>query len=418
MAKLWSTSRQLRKIVRHGKGEGPCRRSLHRLLNNHKRNPKIIPRWTSPCSVKLVSSKRNQNDGPFEAPPSVRVHGADSLRRTRKRLRLHGPSPRPFGGDQRNESHDGSGRYPERDSCAKGGRVKHVVEVYDIILDADNAVTAVVLEYVAGDDLTEYAEALEEDSEYLKTLYQIASGIADMHQCGKIHRDIKPNNMKHDAEGIVKIFDFGLCKDDDTNASTMHGRGTDGYRAPELYAAPPAPYTKAVDTYAFGVLSWWLLEGELPQELWDRPPQENAQVPSISTSSTSLPTEIVEIIDSTLRVNPEARPSMANVRDVLAQRLLFGRHRAHLSTGQHEYDLDTPGQGVTINIAGTGSIVIRYDGLRFVVASVSGKVFVNNSMVTAGRVLPGSSVITIGATSLGPRRTFVTFDISHPEVVL
>ena len=160
---------------------------------------------------------------------------------------------------------------------------KHVVEVYDIISDPDNSVTAVVLEYVPGDDLTKYAETLEDESEYLKTLYQIASGIADMHECGKIHRDIKHNNMKHDAEGIVKIFDFGLCKDDETNAFTMYGHGTDGYRAPELYAAPPTPYTRAVDTYAFGALCWWLLGGEFPSELMERPPQDSASVPSISS---------------------------------------------------------------------------------------------------------------------------------------
>ena len=295
---------------------------------------------------------------------------------------------------------------------------KHVVEVYDIISDADNSVTAVVLEYVPGDDLTKYAETLEDESEYLKTLYQIASGIADMHECGKIHRDIKHNNMKHDAEGIVKIFDFGLCKDDETNAFTMYGHGTDGYRAPELYAAPPTPYTRAVDTYAFGALCWWLLGGEFPPELMERPPQDSASVPSISSSSASLPTEVVATIDATLSVDPDARPSIAEVRDVLAQRLLFGRHRAHLSTGDQEYDLNTPGQGVTLNIAGRGSIEIRYDGLWFVVANVSGDVFVNNRIATVDQILPGASVITIGAQHLGSSRTFLTFDISHPEVVL
>ena len=295
---------------------------------------------------------------------------------------------------------------------------KHVVEVFDILSDPENSVTAVVLEYVPGDDLTKYAETLEDESEYLRTLYQIASGIADMHGCGKIHRDIKHNNMKHDAEGIVKIFDFGLCKDDETYPITMYGHGTDGYRAPELYAAPPTPYTRAVDTYAFGALSWWLLKGRLPPELMERPPQKSALVPSISSSSASLPIEVAATIDATLSVDPEARPPMAEVRDVLAQRLLFGRHRAHLSTGYNEYDLNTPGQGATLNVNGMGGIEIRYDGLQFVVASVSGDVFVNNSAVTVGETLPGASVITIGAQNLGARRTFVTFDISHPEVVL
>lgn len=295
---------------------------------------------------------------------------------------------------------------------------KHVVEVYDILSDPDNTVTAAVLEYVPGEDLTKFADTGNDESEYIKTLYQIASGIADMHSCGKVHRDIKHNNMKHDAEGIIKIFDFGLCKDAEPYAITMYGHGTDGYRAPELYAGPPATYTRAVDTYAFGALAWWLLEGGLPPALEEWPPQTSTLVPSISSASASLPAEVRTVIDATLSVNPDERPSMAEVRDVLAQRLLFGRHRAHLSTGSNEYDLNTPGQGVTLNINEIGSIEIRYDGLQFIVARVSGDVYINNSTVNVGETLPGASVITIGAPHLGARRTFVTFDISHPEVVL
>ena len=295
---------------------------------------------------------------------------------------------------------------------------KHVVEVYDILFGPDNSVTAVVLEYVHGEDLTNYSDTWNDESEYLKTLYQIASGIADMHSCGKVHRDIKHNNMKHDAEGIIKIFDFGLCKDVETYAVTVDGRGTDGYRAPELYVEPPARYTRAVDTYAFGVLAWWLLDGKLPSALEEMPPQTNALVPSISSASGSLPAEVATIIDSTLSVAPNERPPMEEVRNVLAQRLLFGRHRAHLSTEVNEYDLNTPGQGVTLNIEGMGRIVILYNGVQFMITSVSGDVFVNNSRVAVGEALPGASVITIGAPHLGARRTFVTFDISHPEVVL
>ena len=294
---------------------------------------------------------------------------------------------------------------------------KHVVEVYDILFDPDDSVAAVVLEYVPGDDLTDYVNMMKDESDYIKTLYQIASGLADMHDCGKIHRDIKHNNVKFDAEGIIKIFDFGISKDDKSNAVTMGGQGTLGYRAPELYAVPTAPYGKAVDTYAFGVLAWWLRCGKLPSKLMEVPPQQSGPVRSLSSSFASLPSDVVSMIDSTLNVNPNERPSMANVRDVFAQRLLFGRHRAYLSSRGHEYDLHKPGTGVTITTR-DGSIQVRYDGLRFIVGSVSGDVFVNNSTAHDGQQLPGASVITIGDPDLGPRRTFVTFDISHPEVVL
>jgi len=295
---------------------------------------------------------------------------------------------------------------------------KHVVEVYDIISDPAQSVTAIVLEYVPGDDLTEYASNDPSESDYIETLYQVANGIADMHDCGKVHRDIKHNNMKYDAEGIVKIFDFGLCKDDSSDAVTMYGHGTDGYRAPELYAAPPAPYSRAVDVYAFGALAWWLAEGEFPQELKEKPSQQSKTVRSISTCPMDLPPEIVALLDSTLCVDANARPSMVDVRDIIARRLLFGRHRANFSTGYTEFDLSTPGKAYSLNIVGVGNIVIRYDGLKFFVETVSGDVFVNNSVVTNGQSLPGSCVITIGAPHMGANRTFVTFDISHPEVVL
>ena len=293
---------------------------------------------------------------------------------------------------------------------------KHVVELYDILFDSAGSIAAIVLEYVSGDDLTNFAKDAASDADYLRTLYQISSGIADMHACGKVHRDIKHNNMKHDAEGIVKIFDFGLAKDHVPNATTMQGHGTDGYRAPELYATP-ATYGMAVDTYAFGALCWWLLDGDLPQELREHPPQTSASVPSIS-SSRALPADVVSAVDATLSVDPAARPTMAAVRDVLAQQLLFGRHRAHLSAGVNEYDLQDPGQHVRINIGGIGGMTISYDGLRFVVSNVQGDVFINNRVATPGQILPGASVITIGAPNLGPRRVFVTFDVSHPEVVL
>ena len=295
---------------------------------------------------------------------------------------------------------------------------KHVVELYDILFDTNDAIAAIVIEYVSGADFTHYANEQPSAGDCLKTLYQVATGIADMHACGKVHRDIKHNNMKRDAEGIVKIFDFGLAKDYAPHAITTQGQGTDGYRAPELYGSPPATYDMAVDTYAFGALCWWLLDADFPQELKQTPPQKTGQVPSISSTSPALPPSVVAVIDTTLSVDPAARPTMAQVRDTLAQQLLYGRHRAHLSSGSNKHDLDRPGQRVRVNIEGMGSMTVRYDGFRFLVSDVQGDVFINNSAATSGQVLPGASVITIGAPHYGRNRVFVTFDISHPEVVL
>lgn len=98
-------------------------------------------------------------------------------------------------------------------------RSKHVVQVLDII-PSSTGVVGIVEEFIDGDDLWNSPLPRTSPDQYLKTLWQIAHGIADIHSADVIHRDIKPNNMKFDAEGIVKIFDFGLARDEGPTAET------------------------------------------------------------------------------------------------------------------------------------------------------------------------------------------------------
>ncbi len=89
-------------------------------------------------------------------------------------------------------------------------RSKHVVQVYDVCVDDNNV--GIIQEYVDGKDLFSEDLAPTDCKNYLQMLWQISSGISDIHDEGLIHRDIKPNNMKIDREGILKIFDFGLAQ--------------------------------------------------------------------------------------------------------------------------------------------------------------------------------------------------------------
>src|SRR5208282_5036155 len=101
---------------------------------------------------------------------------------------------------------------------------------------------------------------------------------------------------------------------------------------------------------------------------------------------------------------------------VLARRLLYGKHRAVVTYGA-THELAIPGKSISLQ-TGVGIITIRYDGLRFAIESLSGNVYINNATAQIGKTLPGSCVITLGAPSLGASRTFVPFNVSHPEVVL
>jgi serine/threonine-protein kinase len=291
-------------------------------------------------------------------------------------------------------------------------RSKHVVQLYDVLLASDGSSIGVVLEHIPGADLTQFQTA--SSVELQRILYQLACGITDIHAVGLIHRDVKPKNAKFDADGIIKLFDFALsCATDD--AETTAARGTRPYRAPEYYGTPPITLTAAVDVYAMGVMAWWLAEQMLRSELRSVPPRT---APSFGTCSIQLPPSVVAILDATLEHDPTLRPKMSEVSDILRKHLLEGKHAARISDGAKTGTLNKVGQTAKIALGAIGSALIQYDGLDFVFSQVAGDVYVNGSPATVNLVLPHSCVIVIGPPSLGSGRKFITFDVSHPEVVL
>jgi serine/threonine-protein kinase len=291
-------------------------------------------------------------------------------------------------------------------------RSKHVVQLYDVLTDRKGTSVGIVLEHIPGNDLTLFQTA---DATVLqKVLYQIACGIADIHAVGLIHRDVKPKNAKFDADGIVKLFDFALsCATDD--AETTAARGTRPYRAPEFYGKPPITLTRAVDVYAAGVTAWWLAENTLRSELRSVPPRP---APSFGICSVQLPAGVVAILDATLDHDPAMRPPITQVRDVLGKHLVEGRHTARVSDGANILMLTKVGQSVKIALGAVGSALVGYDGLDFTLSQVTGDVYVNGVTAQANLILPQSCVIIIGPPSLKAGRKFITFDVSHPEVVL
>ena len=99
---------------------------------------------------------------------------------------------------------------------------------------------------------------------------QLADAIGYGHQCGVIHRDIKPGNLIRlkDRPDTIKVLDFGLAKiissEVDESLVTPHGLtlGTPPYMAPEqLTGGPIGPWT---DVYAIGCVAFELLAGRPP----------------------------------------------------------------------------------------------------------------------------------------------------------
>lgn len=295
-------------------------------------------------------------------------------------------------------------------------RSKHVVQVYDVVQDADRGL-GIVQEYINGPDLISgYAPPVNPRAYYLK-IWQIASGIADMHEVDIIHRDIKPNNMKVDHENVIKIFDFGLAKNTAGEASTLGFIGTHGFSAPELYADSPV-FTKSVDIYAFGITALYLGLGTLPREVLQ---SYNMPVPDnlFRLFPFEISPEIADLLQATVSYDPAQRPSMRLIRDVLEKYILHDQHQALIVHRGRSTYLNRKRRNITLSVDGVGAADVYYDGMEFIVVRVEGEVSINNAPVRVNMKIPESCVLAIGEHPRKPwERSFITFDLSHPEINL
>ena len=125
-----------------------------------------------------------------------------------------------------------------------------------------------VMEYVDGQSLTDYCSGRRSPlRERLALFAQVCEAITFAHRNLVIHRDLKPANILVDADGKVKLLDFGIAKLLDVAASLREADATIAPFTPD-YAAPEQlsgqPVTTATDVYALGVLLFELLTGERP----------------------------------------------------------------------------------------------------------------------------------------------------------
>src|SRR6202163_2402598 len=80
-------------------------------------------------------------------------------------------------------------------------------------LEESGGMTALVMELVEGDDLSQrIARGAIPLDEALPIARQIADALEAAHDQGIIHRDLKPANIKVREDGTVKVLDFGLAK--------------------------------------------------------------------------------------------------------------------------------------------------------------------------------------------------------------
>ncbi len=155
-------------------------------------------------------------------------------------------------------------RFRQEVALARKVTHKNVCRVHD--LGADNGTRFLVMEYAAGGSLVAQSRMRPDGrfgpDEVTAYARQLCDGLAAVHECGLLHRDLKPGNVLLSRDGTVKLADFGLAAAvADLNADEF-GAGTVLYMAPEQLAGREV--TARSDLFALGLILYELLTGRRP----------------------------------------------------------------------------------------------------------------------------------------------------------
>ncbi|MFD7283371.1 serine/threonine-protein kinase [Streptomyces sp. NPDC059862] len=213
------------------------------------------------------------------------------------------------------------------------GRLHHPYVVGVLDFGAHDDRLFLVMELVDGDSLARVlSDAGPQPADRVARIAaQAAAGLDAAHQQGIVHRDIKPANLLLDADGTLKIGDFGIARflDDPAAALTATGQivGTSLYLAPERALGQPAG--PASDVYSLGCVLYQLLTGRPPFQADTAIAILHQHLDATPTPPRQLGADLPPAFESyllgLLAKQPEHRPGAAQVADWFASGAWQGR---------------------------------------------------------------------------------------------
>jgi serine/threonine protein kinase len=216
-------------------------------------------------------------------------------------------------------------------------RSRHTTAIFDYGV-ADDGTFYYVMELLDGIDLEMlvHKDGAQSAARVIHLMLQACQSLAEAHDAGLLHRDIKPPNLfisrAADEVDIVKLLDFGIVmsKDEMAQASVLRPSaqslmtetpkltqmgamlGTPGFMAPEQILG--MKLDGRADLYSLGCVAWWLLTGNevflreggdaalLRRHMYEEPP------PLVEKTDQWFPAELEDVLRACLAKEADDRP--------------------------------------------------------------------------------------------------------------
>ncbi|XP_062220420.1 mitogen-activated protein kinase kinase kinase 1a-like [Phragmites australis] len=192
-------------------------------------------------------------------------------------------------------------------------RLEHENIVRYFGTDKEDGKLYIFLELVTQGSLAAlYQKYRLQDSQVSAYTRQILNGLSYLHQRNVLHRDIKCANILVDANGLVKLADFGLAKEMSILSQARSSKGTVYWMAPEV--AKAKPHGPPADIWSLGCTVLEMLTGRVPY-----PDMEWTY--ALLKIGRGIPPEIPntlsedahDFIMRCVQANPDDRPSAAQL---------------------------------------------------------------------------------------------------------
>jgi serine/threonine protein kinase len=221
-------------------------------------------------------------------------------------------------------------RFLQEGYAANSVRHAGTVRVFDDHTAEEGEVAFFVMELLEGETLESLWERCGRrlpPREVAQLMCQLLDVLAAAHEKGIIHRDIKPENLFIEADGTLRVLDFGVARVlEGSFVETRTGSliGTLPYMAPEQMLGKVHEVDARSDVWAVGATAFTLVSGSFVHEA--ETPEEmlvftaSRQAPSLARVAPHAPRAFIHAVDRALRFDKSERwPSARTMQSALAE---------------------------------------------------------------------------------------------------